>query len=133
MSHACPECGMEHGAEVDALTIEPEVAEVAGEAAVKIAEIEANRDITLAKVAVKAEDSADAARIAELEGRLRGIEETLDRIAPPAPSAETMPEPEVMLMDPPAPEPEVSETPVEPPPIVDTPAPKAKRRNAFWG
>lgn len=131
MSHLCPECGMEHGADVEAVPVIE--AEAVTEAAVEIAKVEAERDVTLAKIAAKADESADTTRIAELEGRLRGIEEMLDRLAPPAPAEDAAPEPEVVLMDPPAPEPEVSETPVEPPPIVDTPAPKAKRRNAFWG
>lgn len=130
MSHLCPECGLEHGADIDAAPVVE--TEAVTEAAVEIAKVEADRDITLAKIAVKAEETGDTARIAELEGRLRGIEEMLDRLAPPAPAEEIPAEPEVVVVDAPEPDPVIDAGGIEPPPIAEPVAGKGKRRSAWW-
>lgn len=97
--------------------------EAAAEADVEIARIQAETDIALGKEATKREAMWQESRVAELEGKLAGMEATLAALQPPAP------EPVVVTADPPAdPEPDV------PPPPPDQPEePPAKKSGGFWG
>lgn len=90
--HRCGECGLFHGQEVDdgGFAPEPESAEVVEaaevtDAAVQIAEIEAARDVELAKIGARVTevDERDV-RIAELEAEVRAL-----RV--PAPAVEPEP------------------------------------------
>lgn len=126
MSHSCPDCGLIHGAEV----VE-EVAETAvPEAAVAIAEIEADRDVKLAKIDAEVAESDTSVRLAAVEGEMRGMRDMLSRLMPPEPEPE--PEPIPVVVEP-APEPDpVVESGAVPPPVVE-PAPRGgKKANAWW-
>jgi hypothetical protein len=66
-------------------------------AAVEIAQIEADKEIQLTKLAVKAEESHDETEVESLRAEIRGMRETLDRLIPPVPAeAESAPEPIVV-------------------------------------
>jgi hypothetical protein len=124
MTHKCETCGLEHAVD------EPIVAEVAvTEATVKIAEIEAARDVTLAKIDVQREEVWQEGRVAELEGQLRGIRQTLEQLVPPAPEPE--PEPVPVVIEAP-PEPAAAEPAVEAPPITEPVKPNRKKGAAAW-
>src|SRR2546430_15603827 len=94
----CPECGFDRPDIVE-VPAETEAAETAADATVEIARIEADRDVTLAKVHAKTEESWQETRVAELEGKLAGMQELLDRLNPPEPH----PEPRPVIVEPPAP------------------------------
>lgn len=105
-----------------------DVAETTAAADVEVAEIEAERDVELAKIGVEREQVYSDSRVAELEGRIRGMEEVLERIAPPEPEpvdsapvvVEAPPEPEVEPETAPAPSPEPDGEP-------------KKKSKGFWG
>lgn len=126
MSHPCPECGLEHA-------VVGQVADdaVPAAAAVEIAGIEAERDITLAKIAAKSEDPERGEEIARLRGELTGLRELVQRLAPPPPEPEPVPVP-VPVPDPES-DPVVDEPAVEAPPVVE-PAPSSsrKRQSVWW-
>ena len=127
MSHTCPDCGLEHAVAIDEVADVVET-EAVTEAAVEIARIEADRDVTLAKVNAKVEEGWQEQRIAELEGRISGMQEMLDRLTPqPEPEPEAVP-----IVAAPQPEPVIEEPEVQPPPIVEAPAGKKPKGNAFW-
>lgn len=98
------------GAEVDD-SPPAEVAEVTA-AEVRIAEINAKRDVELARLQVRAEESSDTSELDQLRGEVRALREIVERIAPPVD-----PEPE--------PAPVIVETPLEPPmePEIESPPP----------
>lgn len=127
MSHTCPECGLEHAVEVEKVADVVET-EAVVEATVEIARIEADRDVTLAKVNARVEEGWQEQRIAELEGRLSGMQEMLDRLTP---EPEPDPEPVPLVVTPP-PEPLIEEPEVQPPPIVEPAVGKKAKGNAFW-
>ncbi len=126
MTHACPDCGLGHE---PAIVEEPVVVDVepAADAAVQIAAIEADRDVTIARVHAKTEEAWQESRVAELEGRLAGMAETLERLTPPEP--EPVP---VVIAEPPAPEPIVAEPVAEPPPVAEPAGKPSKRSNPWW-
>ena len=108
-----------------------EVAETAADAEVEVAKIHAKRDVELAKIDVQREEMWQEGRVAELEGRVRGMQEILDRLQPSEPPApEPGPEPEpIVIEEPPAPA-----EPVEPPPapVEENPPPRKKKSGIAW-
>lgn len=105
--------------------------EAVTDAAVRIAEIESETAITLARIGAKtettiSEDDRDA-RIAELEGQLAGMAATLAALQPPEP------EPVPVVVAEPEPEPVMTEPVAEAPPIVEETPKKPKSRNVWWG
>lgn len=129
MSHTCPDCGLEHEA-VASVELAPVDMEPVTDATVRVAEIEAERDVTLARIHAKAdtEISRDelTARIAELEGQLAGMSATMAAMAP-APE----PEPVPVVVQEPEPEPVITEPVTPAPPLVDE-APKGKKKSNPW-
>lgn len=125
--HECPTCGLSHGDNDAALSEPAPVIEAdpgPNENDVKIAEIEAAARIETEKIWTEQQEIALQAQNDELRGELKGIRETLDRLAPPEP--EPAPEPVVMPVPEPEPEPAAA-----PPP---EPAPKSEpeRRKGFF-
>jgi len=111
-------------AAVDAVDIE-------ANAEVKVAEIEAERDVTLAKIAAKVEEAHDETEIEALRAEIKGIKETLDRIAPPTVDApeEAPPAPPVVVAQ------DVEQPEVEAPPEAEkheAPKPKKSRGLGVW-
>lgn len=97
--------------------------EVAAGADVEVAKIQAERDIALAKLSNKQAEMWQESRVAEIEARMLGMQEALDRLAPPPP------EPVVVTQEP-EPEPEAAPAP-EP---VDQPAEeKPPKSTGFFG
>jgi hypothetical protein len=96
--HECPECGTAHE---EPIVIEPEPAvEEIAEAEVRIAEVQADRDIKIAKIEAGVTEDITESRLAELEGQVRGMREVLDRIAPaPEPEPAPAPEPVITVVD----------------------------------
>ena len=127
MTHQCPDCGLEHQVDVP----EPVIvdAEPAADAVVQVAQIEADRDVTIARLGAKTEQGWQEQRIAELEGQLTGMQEMLARLNPPEPE----PEPVPVVVQEPEPEPVVEEPVAAPPPIVEEQPKKTKRGNPWWG
>lgn len=111
------------------LVAEPVEAAPVTEAAVQIAEIEAERDVTLARIGAKAGESEAEQRIAALEGKLAGIADTLDRLLPAEPEA--VPDPTPVFVEPPAPEPVIDDEAVVPAPIAE-PVTKPTRSKSVW-
>lgn len=123
--------GFEHE-DSSAETNEADVATeaVAADATVQVAQIEANRDVTIAKLAAKTEVEVEESRVAQLEAEIRGMLEILSQIVPPAPEPveESAPAPEPVVVDAPAPE-------VEAPPAAEEhreSKPKPKRGLGAW-
>lgn len=127
MDFNCPECGFSHSHDDSAEEAAEVVVEETVEADVLIAEIEANRDVTIAKIAAKAEESHDETEVEVLRGEMRVLREMVERLSP-APE----PEPVPVVLDPPA-----QELPSEPAPEPRgdaAPEPKSRqRKNPFWG
>lgn len=89
-------CDLGYDHEDPAPEPEPVVVETApgtSENDVAIAEINAATEVRLAQEATKREESWNESRVAELEGRVRGMQEVLDRLVPPEPAPEPEPEP----------------------------------------
>lgn len=105
-------------------------AEPITDAAVEIAEIEATRDVKLAQISAGTEEAWRDARIAELEGQMRGMREMLDRLTPPAPEPD--PEPVPVVVTEPEPEPVPVGTAPEPPPVVEPVTTKTKKASPWW-
>jgi hypothetical protein len=126
MSHACPECGELHGA----LVVE-DIAETAEpEAAVAIAEIEADRDVKLARIGADVAESDSQTRIAALEGEMHGMRDMLARLMPPEP--DPVPEPVPVIVEP-TPEPDpVGDPVVDAPPVIEPTPRGTKVRNPWW-
>ena len=124
----CPTCGHE---EVPVVEEQPlEATEAVTEASVEIARIEADRDVTLAKIGAKTDETIVESEIAQLRGELAGMRELLDRIAPKTEPVEDAPEPVVVVN--PEPEPVIDEPEAEAP-AAEPATPKApKRKNAWW-
>jgi hypothetical protein len=112
-------------AEVDA------VAEVAS-ADVAVAQIEAERDVTLARIAAKVEESHDETEVEALQAELRAMRETLALLSP---APEVAPEPAPVIVN--------DVTPVDEPPSLPEPEhqaagsePKPKKSSSsglgFW-
>lgn len=78
---------------------------------VEVAKIEADRDVTIAKIAAKAEESHDETEVEVLRGEVRVLREMVERMAP-----EPEPEPEPVPVV-------VNDAPAEP--VPDVPAPPA--------
>ncbi len=130
----CPDCGLDHHPEVIEAVAEVEAAEVLAEGAegaaheegkadVEVAKVEADRDVEVARINAKVEAGWQEARVAELEGKLSGMSEVLDRLVNPA-APEPAPEPvavEPAEDEPPAPE----EKPAPPVP--------PKKSKGWWG
>lgn len=125
MSHLCPDCGMEHEQAVAEVAVVED--EAVPEAAVRIATIEAERDVTLAKIGARAEGSEQAVALVALQARMDGFQEALDRLAPPPPEPEPVP---VVVSEPEAAP--VEEPAVVAPPLVEADAKPRKRSNPFW-
>lgn len=111
--------------------ISPEVADVEAveeiaSAEVRIAEINAKRDVDLARLAVKAEGE-DTSELDQLRGEVLALRAIVERIAPPEPE----PEPEPIIVEaPPAP---VEEPAVEEPPVVENrPPSQTKGKGLSW-
>lgn len=98
---------------------EAEVVEETVAAEVRIAEIQAKRDVELARLSVRADENADTSELDTLRGEVRALREIVERLAPPEPDPEPEPAPVVIEADP-DPEP-VAE---EPPPVENKPTPK---------
>jgi len=92
---------------------------------VEIAAIEAEASVTREEIRAGVDVAEQETRIGALEGELRGVRETLDRLAPPAPEPEA--EPVVTVVpDPPAP---VETGPAAPP---ETPPPPKQKKSTGW-
>lgn len=119
--HSCLECGLEH--EEAAVEAEPiTVVDVpdTSDAEVKIAEVEAARDVEVAEIEASVAKAGIESRVEALEGELAGMRAVLDRVAPePQPPAE----PEIIPVPEPEPEPEA----VAPPPEAEHHAPDRKK------
>lgn len=118
--------GFEHpDAEPDIVVEEATDLEPVADAAVEVARIEADRDVTIAKIEHRAVDSEMELALAALQAENEALRAQL---APPEP--EEIP---VVVEASPEPDPE----PDSAPPVVEetsTPEPAAKkRRNAWWG
>jgi hypothetical protein len=133
--HNCPDCGLLH----EELEMDAEMGpDVGADAAVKIARIEANRDVTIAEITSGADAVALAAENAELRAALARLEAptgpenpvTVVLAEPPAePAAEPIVEP-------------IVEPVIEPPePVADAPekdsapgeAKPPKKKDVWWG
>lgn len=124
----CPTCGVDHHAEPPpAETAADELAEVTA-AEVRIAEINAQRDVQLAKIGAGIAESETVADLAHAEGVAEGQADVIETLAP-----EPEPEPEpVVIVDPGAgaePEPEAEGGPPEAEPVSASP-PRAA--NPWW-
>jgi hypothetical protein len=113
------------------------------DAAVEIAQIQADRDIAMEREYTKRTLASQQLELAELRGELSGVRQALDALQAPAIAAaaagalapEVEPEPVVVVEDPPPAEPEVDVLPVATPPPADEPtgSPEpGKRRGAGW-
>ena len=125
----------EHG---NVVTVEPspaeidaEVAESAVRADVEVARIEADKEITLAKIASRTVEATEESRVAQLEAELRGIKDALARLVPvdgPESDAEPVsdPPPVVEVAD-------VNDGPddLTPPETETESKPRAKQRSIF--
>lgn len=98
------------------------IAEEESGAVVKVAEIEAARDVEVAKIANKAIDAEAAAEMAALRARVEILEAAA---VPPEP------EPVIMPVAEPAPEPDPEPTP--PPPETEPKAEAGKESSGWWG
>ena len=128
MSHICPDCGLEHGdAQVAVAEVEP-----VAEASVRIAEIEADRDVTIARLGAKTErevsESDLRTQVAEMQGVLAGL---VTQLTPTQPEPEPESEPIPIVVDEPEPEPVMPEPVAAAPPIVDE-APKGRKKSNPW-
>lgn len=134
----CPDCGVDHHPELAEAVAEVGAAEVLAEgvegaaheeglAEVRVAEVEAERDVEVERIRAKVEAGWQEARVVELEGQVAGMREVLDRLAAP-PEPEAGPEPEPV---------EVEPEPAEPAAPEETPAPPApaakKKSGGWWG
>lgn len=130
----CPDCDIDHHPELAEAAASAEaagdladgaeaVAKAEGSAGVRVAEIEAEAAVELAKINAKVEAGWQEARVAELEGQVAGMREIMTRLtAPPDPPPAPEPEPaEVIEDEPPAPE----EKPAPPP--------AQKKSKGWWG
>jgi hypothetical protein len=119
----CPGCGTELPARVAAEEIEAEEhaaeTEEVTDAAVKIAEIEAKRDVTIARISAGVAESDREADLAHAEGKAEGFEEAL---APDEPA-----EPGIVIVD--APE---TEEPAEEP-VMEMPEPEEHHDDIYSG
>lgn len=128
MTHRCVDCGFEHEPVMVEEPAEP-VVEVDPEpiaaAEVQIEAIRADRDVQVAKIEARVAESELAGQVAELQGVVAGMAETLKAMTPPPPEPVPVPvEPE--------PIPEPVPEPVAPPAPVEPSAPAKRRGNAFW-
>ena len=115
--------GFEHAdPEPEAVIVEAPDTEAPAEAAVEIARIEGDTAVKVAKIEARVADDELVLRLAELEGEVKGMRETLDRVAPAEPEPEPEPEPVIVEPEPAAP----------PPPADEHNAPKSKRRAGFF-
>jgi hypothetical protein len=106
--HNCPSCGLAHDGTIEvAPEPEPVPAETTSANDVEIAKVEADAVVQLAKIDAKTEESEDKQRIAELEGEVRGLRETIAALTPPEPP----PPPAPVIVGPPEPEPEPTDLP----------------------
>lgn len=125
----CPECGTHLEQELDNVAAEVEVAEQVSSDAVRIAEIEADRDIQLAKIQAKAIETEAVVEAQVAEAKQEVLEDTLAAVTEPETVVQPSPEPVAVIVDDPGPEPDMDDVP--PPPLVDeNPAaekPKAKK------
>jgi hypothetical protein len=83
--------------------VEADVAESAVRADVEVARIDADKEITLAKIAAKTVEATEESRVSQLEAELRGMKEMLARLMPadgPDSDAETVSEPEPVVVVP---------------------------------
>lgn len=130
MSHACPQCGLEHeGSLIPAPEPEPVVVDQGpNENDVKIAEIEAEASIEREKIWTEQRGLDLESEVQELRGELRGMREVLDRVAPPEPEPPAAP---VVVAPPAAPEPEPA--PVPAPPADEPKTKAAARKTGIFG
>lgn len=107
--HNCAECGIEHEAPEPEVVVEEAVdLEPVAEADVRVAEINADRDIKIAKIERGGAEDEMAVRLAEVEGNLMGMREVLDALMnPPQPEAAPV------IIEEPAPAPEEEMPPRE--------------------
>lgn len=106
-----------------------EAVEAIADADVEIAKVNAERDIALAKIDIKREELWQEGRVAQLEGELAGIRETLQKLLPPEPEPEPEPDPAPIVLDP---DPLPDEPVVEPPPAAEPPVTKKKAGGMSW-
>jgi hypothetical protein len=120
--HYCPFCGQHHGGELPATEPEAEavIASEITSADVRIAEINADKEIKLAKIAA---GMIDAERDAEL-ARAEGKADALEKVITPEPE----PEPEPVVITDVAPEPEPEGEPTDLPPAEEGPEPHSRRK-----
>ena len=98
MIHACADCGIEHEAPEPEVLVEEAVdVEPIADANVEVARIEAERDVTIAKISAKMEEKHDETEIEVLRAEIRALR---DLIAPPVPEPEPAP---VVIEEEPAP------------------------------
>lgn len=113
--HYCQTCGVAHGEDMEAVPsgetgehggeIPPQAAEDISEASVEIARIEGDTAVKIAKIEAGVAESEIESRVSALEGELRGMRETLDRVAPEPEMPQPVPVPEPVVI--PEPEPEM--------------------------
>ena len=121
---ACEACGQPVAEEV-VVVEEPVDLEPVAVAEVEVARIEADRDVTIAKIESKVADEELIATIAALSAENEALRAAV------VPEPEPEPEPVVVVADADA----QAEAPaaMEPPPVEDAPAEPKKRRSAWWG
>jgi len=103
--HNCPDCGIEHEAPEPEVLVEEAVdVEPIADANVEVARIEAERDVTIAKISAKMEERHDETEIEVLRAELRALR---DLITPPEPE----PEPTPVVIEEPEPVPVEEEMP----------------------
>lgn len=122
--HECPDCGLSHDAP----------GRPAEDPMVKVAKVEAERDIQVAKIQAGVSRDEMLREIEALRAELTVRQEEppiaesviVEAQADPEPE----PEPEVIPVDAPAPEPPAEETP--PPPETVPPSKSEKKKAGFW-
>ena len=126
----CPGCGTHLRAEVEEAELhetEAQTEEIT-DAAVRIAEIEANRDVAVAKIQAGITEhiagAEQAAELAHAEGKAEGLEEAL------APAVtEDAANPSVVIVD--APDAESEDTPVAPPSAEEHSEPHEHKQSSY--
>lgn len=126
----CPECGVDHHAEVveDESPVTVVEAESVTDKDVEIAKINAKRDVDLARISAGMIDHDRDVQAARVEGKAEALEQVIE---PPEPEPE--PEPEPVIIDAPDTDTGIDDS-EEPPPADDHSPhePKKSRGLGFW-
>jgi hypothetical protein len=123
----CPTCGIDHH-------VAERAEEQAADRAVELARIEANRDITIAKITANVtRDTADvdqAAELARAEGKAEGMETAIDGAA--VDQAPELGDGEPIVVSAPDAEPELEPEPELAPPPAPPSSPSSPSSSAGW-